>query len=97
MWVLDHLADLESDFAVFHRIEDPWSLPGPEFFRKAHRIAAYRGVMYARAMAEHHRKTSTPQGHPTHHSGQSTEVRKVPLAHVLSNHPDLIERRRPHG
>lgn len=48
MWVLDHLEDLESDFSVLHRVEDMYSLDGPQFFRKAMRMAAYQGVMAAR-------------------------------------------------
>lgn len=47
MWVLDHLEDLESDFNVFHRVEDIYSLPGPLFFSRANRITAYAGVMQA--------------------------------------------------
>ncbi len=47
MWCLDHLADLESDFSVFHRVEDLDTLDGPRFFRLAYRIAAYQGVMAA--------------------------------------------------
>jgi hypothetical protein len=56
MWVLDHLDDLESDFSVFHRIEDMYSLDGPLFFRRAHRISAYAGVMAARVMEQETRR-----------------------------------------
>jgi hypothetical protein len=86
MWVLDHLADIESDFAVLHRVDDPLSLPGPEFFRKALRLPAYRGVMRARVERAQHDKA--PAG--------SERRREVPLAAVTALHPDLIERRR-HG
>jgi len=52
MWVVDHLADLESDFSVFHRIDNLHTLDGPRFFRLALRIFAYDGVMSARLAAQ---------------------------------------------
>lgn len=42
--------DLESDFSAIHRIDDIYALDGPKFFRLAHRISAYQGVIAARAM-----------------------------------------------
>jgi hypothetical protein len=101
MWVVDHLEDLESDFAVLHRVNDPLSLPGPEFFRKAARLPAYRGVMRARAEAAQERAQRSYGG--TSRSGSSTTprgaepVQEVPLAQVLAMHPDLIERRHRRG
>ena len=50
-WVTDHLADLESDLSVLHRVDDVWSMPGAKFLRLAKRTVAYRGVMNARAQA----------------------------------------------
>ena len=50
-WVTDHLADLESDLSVLHRVDDMWSMPGARFLRLAKRTVAYRGVMQARAQA----------------------------------------------
>lgn len=50
-WVTDHLADLESDLSVLHRVDDMWSMPGAKFLRLAKRTVAYRGVMQARAQA----------------------------------------------
>jgi len=52
MWVVDHLEDLESDFSVFHRVDDLGTLDGPRFFRLALRIFAYDGVMAARLAAQ---------------------------------------------
>lgn len=52
MWVLDHLDDLESDFSAIHRVADIHALEGPRFFRMAHRINAYEGVMKMRAEEE---------------------------------------------
>lgn len=50
-WVTDHIADLESDLSVLHRVDDMWSMPGAKFLRLAKRTVAYRGVMQARAQA----------------------------------------------
>lgn len=56
--MLDHLADLESDFSVFHHIDididadDFGGLSAPRFFRLAERIFAYAGVLQARVIAE---------------------------------------------
>jgi hypothetical protein len=87
MWVVDHLADLESDFSVFHRVDDPLSLPGPEFFRKAFRLSAYSGVMAARVMAAQERSGSTTAGV----SRPAEEEKHVPLSQMMAMHPDLIE------
>lgn len=47
-WVLDYLDDIASDMSVFHRVDDIGEIPGPLFFKRAHRLAAYQGVMQAR-------------------------------------------------
>jgi hypothetical protein len=87
MWVLDHLADIESDFAVFHRVADPLALSGPEFFRKAHRLAAYSGVLAARvAAAQEHSAPRTTGAR----GGERRE--EVSLDRLTAMHPDLIER-----
>lgn len=88
MWTVDHLADIESDFAVFHRVDDPLSLSGPEFFRKAYRLGAYSGVMAARIAALKDRSR------PTSYTTRSREQpKKVPLSEFRAMHPDLIEMR----
>jgi hypothetical protein len=97
MWVVDHLEDLESDFAVLHRVDDPLSLPGPEFFRKATRLPAYRGVMRARAEAAQERDQRSYGGTPSPTGRGAEPVQEVPLAQVLAMHPDLIERRHRRG
>lgn len=84
MWTVGHLADIESDFAVFHRVTDPLSLAGPEFFRKAHRLPAYSGVLAARVAATQQRSAPAGRG--------GGEVRQVPLNQLTAMHPDLIER-----
>jgi hypothetical protein len=60
--VLDHRADLESDFSAIHHIyidieEDDFSgLSANRFFALAERIPAYAGVMQAILLNEEHRK-----------------------------------------
>lgn len=51
-WVTEHLRDLEADFRVFYRIDDIHDMPSAQFFSLAHRVAAYDGVVTARAVAE---------------------------------------------
>jgi hypothetical protein len=66
--VLDYLADLESDFSAIHGLRiDPWAgewagLSGPKFFRMAQRLAAYRGVIRARLLAEDEREQRRNDG-----------------------------------
>lgn len=50
--MLDYLADLESDFSVFHRVDDMYGMEARDFLRKAVRITAYQGVMAVRVMEE---------------------------------------------
>lgn len=73
MWVLDHLEDLESDFSVFHRVDDIYQMDGPRFFSRAARIFAYDGVMTARALAEQEKqKGSNPTPRPATGRGTSS-------------------------
>lgn len=60
-WVTEYLDDIESDLSAFHRIDDYRALSGPRFFRLVWRLAAYQGVMQARALAEHEREQPAPQ------------------------------------
>ncbi len=87
MWVVDHLEDLESDFSVFHRVDDPLSLPGPEFFRKALRLSAYTGVMAIRVHNAHAGGRGAGSG-----PAPAEQAKEVPLSQVMAAHPDLIER-----
>lgn len=48
MWVIEHQADLESDFSAIHRVDDIYSMDGPRFFQFAARLPAYKSVMRAR-------------------------------------------------
>lgn len=47
-----YLRDLESDFSVFHRVDDIYSMPAARFFMLAYRIAAYDGMLARRIQAE---------------------------------------------
>lgn len=49
MWTTDYEADIASDLSAFHRIDDPMLIDGPRYFSLAPRLAAYSGVLSARA------------------------------------------------
>lgn len=49
MWTVDYEKDIESDLSAFHRVDDPMMIPGPRYFELAIRLAAYGGVLAARA------------------------------------------------
>lgn len=49
MWTVDYEADIASDLSAFHRVDDPMTIDGPRFFSLALRLAAYSGVLAARA------------------------------------------------
>lgn len=73
-WVLDHLDDIASDLSVFHRIDDVDAMDGPTYFRLAWRLAAYQGVMQARAIAT--RDEKQPPDRPFEYSQpQSSQMR----------------------
>lgn len=86
MWVLDYLDDIESDMSVFHRVDDPWSMPAPRFFAFASRLPAYNGAV-AIAYAAAHQATpieaSSPVARP---AGNVVDIRQ---AAALA--PDWIE------
>ncbi len=86
MWVLDHLADLESDFSAFHRVEDITQLDGPRFFRMAYRLSAYQGVMAAR-LAVQEQRHARGSGGPVAAGGPQ----EVPVAQLQAD--GLVERR----
>jgi hypothetical protein len=70
LWIPAYLADIESDMSAVHRIDDIWSMPSARFFRLAHRLPAYQGVMRERVLAlareqeETPRPASQPAGQP---------------------------------
>lgn len=56
--------ELESDFSVFHRIDDPYSLPGPVFVARLRQLVHYRGAVRGRALAELESSRTDPTGVP---------------------------------
>jgi hypothetical protein len=52
---------MESDFSVFHRVDDMYAMGAPEFFRKAHRIAAYQGAVRMRVEMEAREREDAPE------------------------------------
>jgi len=87
IWCLDFMADIESDLSVFHRVEDIESLDGPRFFRLAHRLPAYGGVMAARvAESEQGGRQGVTGGRPT-----EVPVSALTLPTNTPGMPPLIE------
>lgn len=63
-WVLDHLADLESDFSAIHRVDDMYALDTATFFSRVYRMSAYQGVIRMRVEAEQERQERRAQRRP---------------------------------
>lgn len=74
MWVLDHLADIASDFSVLHRVDDIGETRSSVFFAFAHRLPAYQGVMRLRAKA---REAQEPAAPPVTAAAQGSAPRPV--------------------
>lgn len=72
-WVLDYLDDIASDMSVFHRVDDISDLPGPLFFKRAHRLTAYQGVMQARANETAAEAERPAAGQQSYSSGTSRQ------------------------
>lgn len=66
--MLGYLADVESDFSVFHRVDDIGEMEAARFFRLALRLTAYEGVLTARRLAEQERDGGSMD------AGQAKEV-----------------------
>ncbi len=90
MWVVDYLDDLESDFSVFHRVDDIYALDGPRFLRLALRIFAYDGVLAARLRAE--QEDAPGVGGVGRAAPQQQPERQVSLAEMQAQHGGWIER-----
>lgn len=93
--MIDHLADLESDFAVLHRVDDIYQLDGPQFMRKAWRMSAYQGVMRmrleAQAQAEESAASSPAPSVPAARRPSGGD-RVVPLSAFAAQFPGAVER-----
>lgn len=72
--------DLESDFSVFHRVDDIWSMPAPRFFRMAWRIAAYDGMVARRIEAENEQPSSRRMNKELRRGGGSAAPEPRPRA-----------------
>jgi len=82
--VADHLADLESDFSVYHRIDDMTSLPVGQFFSRAVRMVAYGGALAASVRRETQPEPSAgPARIPSNPSGGSDDYQALRRAHRL--------------
>lgn len=79
--MLDYLADLESDFSAVHRVADVYAMDGPVFFRLAHRMAAYRGVMRMHAEADAARRETPPGAAVPARPGPPRRVADAELRH----------------
>jgi hypothetical protein len=72
--VLDHRADLASDFSAIHGIRDMLALPGPVFFALAYRMSAYQGVMAARAAEQEAEQSPQPHAQPERRAAPAEQV-----------------------
>lgn len=96
--MLDYLPDLESDFSVFHRIDDIYSMHGPTFLALAYRISVYGGMIGFRRSAQ---DTSpeppavtvvpAPLADPGASRPAAPGVGLVPVAAMALANPDLFE------
>lgn len=86
MWVLDYLDDIESDMSVFHRVDDPWSMPAPRFFAFATRLPAYDGALAIAYRAATEAKPTQPAAVPVAAPSNVIDIRQAALLA-----PDWIE------
>jgi hypothetical protein len=70
--MLDHLAELRSDFSVFHRIDNPDRLSSSRFFSLAELLPLYDGA--CRAVLLHEYSTNAA---PTREEGNQAEAVRV--------------------
>lgn len=75
MWTVDYEADIASDLSAFHRIDDPMTISGPRYFMLAPRLAAYSGVIAARAAKIQHDEREGVGGAQGGAVGRSTPER----------------------
>jgi hypothetical protein len=85
-WVLDHLDDVASDMSVFHRVDDPWSMPAPRFFTLASRLHVYDGAVRAATVVPAVRPVDVPVPPPQLDGPAELDVRQQALLA-----PDWIE------
>lgn len=76
MWTIDYEADIASDLSAFHRVDDPMQIDGPRYFSLAIRLAAYSGVLAARA--EKMRQDEREGGSEARSAAQRTSTPAAP-------------------
>lgn len=59
---------------MFHRVDDVTTLDGPAFFRLAHRLPAYAGVMQARVLEARQDESSSPAPRLSGYAGPRQEI-----------------------
>jgi hypothetical protein len=93
MWVVDHLADLESDFSHLHRVDDMQELDGPRFFRLAWRMSLYSGVMRARVASAQEYAAAVASPALAGPTGRRRESGEQSNAELMASNADLFDRR----
>jgi hypothetical protein len=78
--VLSHLEDLESDFSVFHRVDDMYAVPTRRFLAWAGRLVNYDGALRAAARSDE----------PEAGARRSSATMPVPATRLAyDSHPEL--------
>lgn len=82
LWLVAHWEDVEADFRVFYRIEDPIDRPLYEFVAKARRLFYYQGALQYRAMEAQEAQEQDPlQGNVEVRSGHQITRDGVDMRH----------------
>lgn len=71
-WMRPHLAALESDFSVFHRVDDMYSMPVGQWARRMSQLPAYGGA-FAITMQEQQSPAARRQVEPPRADGELSE------------------------
>lgn len=85
-WLLPHLAAIESDFSVFHRVDDMYDMPMARWERRMSQLPAYGGAFGIALQQE----GSSVTGPPVSTDGDMTEeqVRARFRQIVIDTYPD---------
>lgn len=70
-WLLPHLPALESDFSVYHRVDDMFAMPVSKWARLLGQLPIYGGAFAASMQADSER--STPSQLPSAQDGELTD------------------------
>jgi hypothetical protein len=62
MWILDYRAEIESDFSVFHRVDNIDELSSSLFFDRAEMLPNYQGAVRGRIEREAHAQSRRSSG-----------------------------------